>query len=156
MQWFRSTNRSGSRKKSPTRRRGAATVETALVLPVFFLVLMGIVEVGRAMMVAQLLNNAAREGCRAGIMTGSTNAEVSTTVEDILGEMIGTTAADITVSVAVTEFTGNPPANNQVASAHKRDLCVVSVEVPYDKVSWIPITWFSNRSLSGVAAMRHE
>jgi Flp pilus assembly protein TadG len=45
-------------------------VEMALVLPVFMMVLLGIVEFGRAMMVSQLLANASREGARLAIVEG--------------------------------------------------------------------------------------
>lgn len=45
-------------------RRGAAAVEMALVLPLFLLVIFGIVEIGRAFMVEHLLANAARVGAR--------------------------------------------------------------------------------------------
>jgi len=44
------------------RRRGAAAVEMALVLPIFFTVVLGIIEFGRAMMVSQLMATSAREG----------------------------------------------------------------------------------------------
>jgi Flp pilus assembly protein TadG len=36
-------------------------VEMALVLPIFFTVLLGIVEFGRAMMIGQLITNSARD-----------------------------------------------------------------------------------------------
>ena len=47
-------------------RRGAALVEMALVLPIFFGVVLGIVEFGRAMMVSQMVTNAAREATSTG------------------------------------------------------------------------------------------
>ena len=46
-------------KKQTKHRRGAALVETAMVLPMFFLVVLCIVEFGRAMMVSQLVTTAA-------------------------------------------------------------------------------------------------
>lgn len=148
----------GSRRiRRPERRRfGAATVETALVLPLFLLVLMGIVEIGRALMVAQLLNNAAREGSRAAVMTGSTNTEVTTTVQNVVQSLIGVAPADVTVEITVTEYAGNPSTGNNVANANKRDMCQVAVSVPFNKVNWIPMNWLSNQSLSGQSAMRHE
>lgn len=39
----------------------------ALVLPIFFLVVGGIIEFGRAFMISQVLQNAAREGCRKAV-----------------------------------------------------------------------------------------
>jgi len=46
------------------RRRGAAIVESALVLVVFLLVLFGIFEYCRFLMVLHVTNNAARDGAR--------------------------------------------------------------------------------------------
>jgi Flp pilus assembly protein TadG len=46
------------------RRRGVSLVEFAVVAPVFFLVLLGILEYARFLFVVQMLNNAAREGAR--------------------------------------------------------------------------------------------
>src|SRR2546422_1028142 len=46
-----------------TRARGAATiVEFAVVAPIFFVLVLGLVEAGRAFMVNELLTEAARQG----------------------------------------------------------------------------------------------
>lgn len=151
--------RSISRIKSlrrPWARSGAATVETALVLPVFFMVMLGIVEVGRAFMVSQLLTNAAREGARTAIMTNSTNTEVTNTVTDVVQRTVGCAPADVAVTIIVTPYPGNPNPGNNVNLAKKRDLCEVEVRVNYSKVNLIPIKFLTNAQLLGQAAMRHE
>ena len=74
-------------------RRGAALVEMALVLPIFFAVVLGIVEFGRAMMVSQMVTNAAREATRLGIIDGSTNSDVETWVEEFLNSSINVAAS---------------------------------------------------------------
>src|SRR4051812_26372552 len=61
-------------------RRGATAVEFALVAPVFFMIVLGMVEVGRGLMVVHLLNNAARQGCRAGVLPGKTTSQINTVV----------------------------------------------------------------------------
>ena len=38
----------------------------ALVLPIFTMLVFGIIEFGRGFMIMQLVTNAAREGCRRG------------------------------------------------------------------------------------------
>ncbi|BCW59687.1 MULTISPECIES: TadE family protein [Micrococcaceae] len=50
--------------KSETRERGAAAVEMAIVLPLLLLILLGIMEFGRAYNVQVSLTQAAREGAR--------------------------------------------------------------------------------------------
>jgi Flp pilus assembly protein TadG len=143
-------------RQPETNRRGAATVETALVLPIFFMVLLGMVEVGRAFMVSQLLTNAAREGARVAIMTNSTNTEVTNTVTDIVERTVGVTPSEVTVSIIVTPYPGNPSTGNDVSLAKKRDLCEVEVRVAYARVNMIPIKYLSGATLTGQAAMRHE
>jgi Flp pilus assembly pilin Flp len=64
----------------PTRRlgpvswrdeRGAAAVEFALILPVIIMLLFGIIELGRAWNVKQVLTDAAREGARVAAVNNS-------------------------------------------------------------------------------------
>jgi Flp pilus assembly protein TadG len=51
--------------------RGQALVEFALVVPLFFLLLLGTVEFGRAVYTIEMLNNAARDGARYAIVHGA-------------------------------------------------------------------------------------
>jgi len=53
-----------------SRRRGQALVEFALVVPLLFLLFLGIVETGRLVFYLHTLNNAAREGARYAIVHG--------------------------------------------------------------------------------------
>jgi hypothetical protein len=57
--------------RSGSRSRGQALVEFAMVAPLFFLLLFGIIEGGRFILYYQTLNNAAREGARYAIVHGS-------------------------------------------------------------------------------------
>lgn len=61
---------------SPTRRweRGQALVETALVLPVIILVLLGLFDFGRAVYAYNAVSNAARDGARVAIVNQQTDA----------------------------------------------------------------------------------
>ena len=49
-------------------RRGATTVELAVVAIPLFMVVFGSIEFGRAMMSVQTLEEAARSGCRVAIL----------------------------------------------------------------------------------------
>jgi hypothetical protein len=57
-------------KRSRNRSRGQALVETALILPVFLALLLGIVDMGRAVWATTSLASAAREGARFAIVHG--------------------------------------------------------------------------------------
>jgi Flp pilus assembly protein TadG len=80
-------------KNAPLRasraRQGAVAVEAALVLPLVMLLLFGIWEVGRFVLVGQTLNTAAREGARlaaGGYTNGTpvTSAMVQTAVQNYM------------------------------------------------------------------------
>jgi Flp pilus assembly protein TadG len=66
------------------RERGAALIETALALPMVLLVAVGIFEFGRAYQTWQILTNAAREGARIAVLADSTNADITTAVNNYL------------------------------------------------------------------------
>src|SRR3974390_1590511 len=62
------------------RRRGASAVEFAVVAPFFFLLVLGLIEFGRALMVQHMLNNAARIGARVATIEGKANSDVTTAI----------------------------------------------------------------------------
>jgi Flp pilus assembly protein TadG len=76
-----------------TRKRvGAAAVEFALVAPLFFAMIFGIVEAGRMLHVQQIMTNATREGARRAMIAGASVNDVKTAVVDSLaGSGIDTT-----------------------------------------------------------------
>lgn len=137
-------------------RSGAALVEMALVLPIFVMVTLGIVEFGRAMMVGQIVSNAARETARLGIVDGSTNTGITTFCKDFLHDAINVNQSDVTVTITVTEHPGNPGASNTIENASAKDLVTIKVEVPFDKVSYVAGSYLSGKTLAGISAMRHE
>ena len=131
-------------------------VELALVLPIFFAVVLGVVEFGRAMMVSQMVNNAAREGTRMAIIDGSTNSDVDQWIRSFLYDTIKADPNDVNVSITITPAPGNNNPGNQLAAAQPRDLCKVEVDVPFDKVQYIAGKYLQGKSIRALCAMRHE
>ena len=146
-------NHSLIKRQSLTKRRGAVVVETAIVLPIFLLVLLGIMEFGRAMMVSQLVTTAARDANRMAIMSGSSNAECEDLIEEFLNNTLGLAAGDITINISVTKSGGG--TLTEVGDAVQGDLCVISVEIPFDKVSLVQGSYLVGKMLSGDSQMRH-
>jgi Flp pilus assembly protein TadG len=141
---------------SMKHRRGAAAVEMAIVLPLFMMIVMGIIEFGRAMMVGQLVTNAARHGSRLSIVDGSTNATVETAVKDFVASSVGVAATDVSVDITVEAGSGNPDPNDVLADAKTKDVCKVAVRVPYNRVAYIAGSFLSDAELKGECVMRHE
>src|SRR5262249_24414402 len=89
------------------RRRGAAVAEFAAGAPVLALLMMGMLELGRAVMVKESLTNAARKGCRTASLPGRASASVVADANEALEEnKIPSAKATVTVWV-----------NDQIADA---------------------------------------
>jgi hypothetical protein len=88
-------------------------------------------EAARMCMVAQLLANAAREGCRVAASNGKTTADVTTRVNATL------TAAGITPSLVTTTL--NP---TDVTTATSSQTITLTLSVSFDKVNWLPTPFF--------------
>lgn len=131
-------------------------VEMAVVLPVFFMVVMGIVEFGRGMMVTQIVTNCAREAARTSILEGSTNSDVETFVSGYMGSSLSLQSGDVTTSIVVKTANGVEKANNNISQAQRLDLIEVHVSVPYEKVNFVPIRWLNGTLIRGQSVMRRE
>ena len=66
------------------RQEGQSVVEFALVLPIFILLLMGMIEFGRIWMTMNVLSSASREGARIAAVTGPDASRVTNTVQNAL------------------------------------------------------------------------
>jgi len=81
------------------RERGAALLEAAITVPIILLISVGIFEFGRAYQTWQVLTNAAREGARLAVISGSTDADVVTRVRNYMSAGSLPNAATATVSI---------------------------------------------------------
>lgn len=124
-------------------RRGAAVTEFAIVAPVFFMMVIGFIEFGRALMVQQVLVNASRVGARMASTTGATSTDVQTAVQNY------TTGVKISnVSVTVSPSPASAAAGTTVT---------VTASVPFSKVTWMKTPWFlGGKTLTASSQMRKE
>lgn len=122
-------------------------MEFALTIPVFLALIFGMTEIGRGFMVTHLLNSAARNGCRTGILSGKSNTDVTTAVTNSLsGQGISGTTTTIKVNGSVAD----------VSTASSGDEISVTVSVSGSSVSWLGTAMFLSGTLSGRFALRHE
>ena len=132
------------------KRRGASMVEFAFVAPVFFTLILGIVELGRACMVQELLTEAARRGCRAGVIEGTSSTKIKSAVTDYLtglgvnGENVGISVNDASVDTVEAQ---NMPAYTELT---------VVVSIPASSCTWMPASFFLSGTISGQFTMRRE
>jgi Flp pilus assembly protein TadG len=70
-----------NRKVGTAKQRGTATLEFALVGVLLFTICFGAVEGGYYFYCKNMMEGAAREGCRAGIVAGATTTTMNSTIE---------------------------------------------------------------------------
>jgi Flp pilus assembly protein TadG len=129
------------------KRRGTAIVEFALLSPFLFLLVLGLIEFGRVLMVEQILTNGAREACRTASMPGSASGDVQNTAVNYL------TNSSIPVSNPSSQISVSPDP----ATATPGTAMTVTVNVPFSNVSWLPTPLFmGGKTLSASVVMRKE
>lgn len=126
------------------KRKGAAAVEFAVVAPIFFLLVFGMIEYGRMVMVQQVITNASREETRRAVFDGATATEVQTVVNSYLqGGSISGGTVTIDPSAPETAVYGDPVS--------------VTVSIDFSQVSWLPSPMFlSGKQLTATSVMRRE
>ena len=126
------------------KRRGASAVEFALVAPVFLLLLLGMIEYGRMVMVQQVITNASREAARNAVLEGATHTSV--------------------VSVANTYLTSGSVDNADITivpynpeDAEYGDPVTVTIDVDFSEVSWLPSPMYlGGKTMTATTVMRRE
>ena len=128
-------------------RRGASLIEFSLVAPVFILLVMGIIELGRVLMVQHLMTNAARQGCRVGVIGGTSTQTISSKSLQALS-----TQGVPSVQASVQVNDGSADAS----TAKSGDEITVIVSVPMKTISWVPFPGYSSGTLTARYTLRHE
>jgi len=147
------------------RREGVTSVEVALTLPIFAVLLAGLMEFGHYFMVVHMLNAAARKGAHYGSYEGVTNQQVIDRVNGVVSAAFATSKATVIVKDASVfdTTTVNPDTVNysslpaiNLPDADTSHCFLVQVSVPYDNVALLPPFWITNGTVIGRAVMRHE
>jgi Flp pilus assembly protein TadG len=118
------------------RRRGAVLVETSLIIGLVTMIVFGVFEYSRLLMDWNLLNNAAREGCRYAL-ANNTSTSISTDVNNMVTNYMAGETKDFSnwsVNVSGTHLGVSTPVNNLVAG----DPITVTVSGTYHFMNIIP------------------
>lgn len=160
----------GRRQRRTDLRHGTTVVETALVLPVFLLFVLGLVELGHALMVKHVLQSACRQAARIGSTEGHTTAQVRAKTLSVLGSAVDPSAVTVFVKNAGAFDSGSPATSGtalealpsiELNDADPRQLFMVRAKVKYKDIAIVPnIPYLGNFldgvTLQGQAFMRHE
>jgi Flp pilus assembly protein TadG len=125
-----------ARKQLSSVREGAALVELAVVISVFFLFLFGVLEYCRLVYVRQVVMNAAREGARYAVVNVADATVVSDTQACVKTRMCGldSQTAYYTCQVYLSDASGNNIGSASNAAFGQ----YIAVQVDYDYTPIMP------------------
>jgi len=113
------------------RGRGQALVEFALAVPIFLLILFGLVDVGRLVYINNAASEAARDGARWGTVAG--RSADSTTWDQIETTTIGRTTAIPQPTATVSCISHGTPRTD--GHCYVGDILVVRLTAPVSLVT---------------------
>lgn len=125
-------------KHHAASEKGQSLVEFALVLPVFIVILFGIMEFGRIWETVNVMTSAAREGARIAAIGGSGSTQASQTAMNVLA---AARLEDATVSIE------GPNSENEI---------VVTVTVVYRPLTGSLVPGVGTMSLTRSTTMHWE
>jgi Flp pilus assembly protein TadG len=128
------------------RRGGQSLVEFAVVLPVFLLILAGILDFGLGLYSQMTVINAAREGARLGIVDQKV-ADITARVDSMAA---GLDKTQLTISVTCKHEDGSACS----ATWGSGDAVIVKVDYGY-RMLW-PLAFGNTLNLSSTVQMRIE
>ncbi len=137
--------------KAREKSRGQALVEFAIVLPVFFLVVAGMFDLGLGVYSDLTLVNAAREGARLGVIEPGNTSAVETRVRAMAGNLDG---SKLNVNVACERPSGNKFVACTSPLWQPGDATKVTVDYKYSV--FFPLLFGTEISLSSESKMRIE
>lgn len=132
-------------------RRGAATVELALCLPLLASLTLGICELGQALKVEAVLSASARLACATACRPGCSNNDVIADAKDVLSANKIPTG-QVTITIKVNDQTGS------ALTATQNDKISVTVSIPISQVNWTNTRRYfgANSTLSQTVVMARQ
>jgi len=135
------------RKLFLKNKHGQSLIEFALVLPILLLVLFGIAEFGRAIMVKNILHTASREGARLGVVLPvDENFEVQ--VFDRVQQVLGAASLEVAGDAITIQTPSEGDPSVRVTITYDFDLLTGGL---FDAI--VPERFFT---LTGTTVMKYE
>jgi Flp pilus assembly protein TadG len=133
-----------------SRRAGVAMLELAIVLPIFLLLVLGIIEMGRVMMLNQMATNGCREACRRAIVPGADHNNVLNVVNGYLD------ASGVKKTGRVVGIRNSSGSVVNLSTINSHESVTVRVEFPYSENTWGFSSIMGGKKLISQSTMRRE
>jgi Flp pilus assembly protein TadG len=138
-------------------RRGGAVVEFAVVAPLFILLLVGSLELGQFINVAQIVSDASRQGAGLAARSQTTDSSaVDAAVRAYLANNFANLPASA-VTVEVSDSSGSAVQGSGLGALTRGSPVSVEVTLQFDAVRWLrnaPV--LGSRTLSTTTQVRRQ
>jgi Flp pilus assembly protein TadG len=150
------------RKRSKSERRGAVTVEFAVVAPVFLVLLLGLSEASHLIETQSMMESAAREGARLAAMdrqdleyskNQSTNQKISS---DVLNILSSCGLPKNKIKVSITEVDDSSQQFDLDDPANDLRLFQLQVELPYSDINKFEVPGAEKYTLGARVVFRNS
>ena len=132
-------------------RRGQSLVEFAVILPVFLLILAGIIDFGLGLYSQMTIINASREGARLGVVEPGNVAGIDARVQAMSA---GLDKSKLTVDISCQRPVGSSFTSCSAPQWQSGDAVLVSVQ--YDYRMLFPLAFGNSINLASTVQMRIE
>lgn len=136
-----SFNRSLRNVRFKRNRRAAATVETAMLIPLLILVSLGATDVAQYINLAQSITNAARHGARfaakdSTLTVGQVEDEVGRVFADLFPQC-SEEDFETALVISVTNLDGEPVSSGSLDTIDSGDPVCVQLQFDFDAIRWL-------------------
>jgi len=142
-------------------RQGTAAVEFAVILPLLVLMVMGAIDVGQSVNVAQVVNDASREAARQATRIDFTDEQqVESVVREYMADAypsIPASELNSALTINVSDSEGSGISGGDLTTIDSGSPVSVQVILQYDSVRWLDgLPGFSGMSIETSTVMRRE
>ena len=150
-----------NRKLTTGLRRGAVTVEAALIVPILVLVTIGSIDIGQFINLSQMVSNSSREGARiAGKDTTESVDEVENAIMNYFYDALPNyenSSIDDAVNIQITQGNGQPIPGGDLSALPSGTELLIQVDFEFSVVRWIRgPNYFDEEFRSTVTICRRE
>jgi Flp pilus assembly protein TadG len=125
-------------------------LEMAIVLPLFLLLLVGILEMGRVVMIYQVTTNASREAVRQAIVPGATDSTVLGACHSYLDR------GGISNTGRSVQILNGGGSSSSLAAIGSHQPVTIQVQIPFAENTWGFTHLMGGRTLTSTVTMRRE
>ncbi len=128
------------RRKQSGNRKGAASVEAAIMLPILIIVSVGATDVAQYINLAQSVTNASRQGSRFACRDTTENVDqVESAIRTYFQQSFPNTSVEVliaAVEVEITHVNGNSINGGDLTEVESGNPILVEVDFDFDVVRW--------------------